>query len=355
MVSRSSSSSSSSSSVESSGLFRHSTDSLGDSVSTAPTFSSSRPRQSSGGVQLPSLKASLIHLPLELPAPPEPLPEAGDRLVLDEDLENAPVGFVIHRMRSLGPALLKSTTETCLFIPPGPSLPQYLRCTLPRPSSLDSAAVSQPSHILGIRSSDSPRTLLLPVHGLLYASASPPLSILSSEPERQPPHPSLPTVPRPDLDAEQARVERLADLPIVEVNVPSSAAFPHLQGWIYLRSPSLLLSSLLPPLPPSHPTPNPPPPPSSLSRILNPTPSPTTTVSPTPSSLSPSPSPEELAVSLSKLASSVLLHHIHLVHGLWGNAVCLQVSDEGLWKTMSAAWKILVAALALKESERRRG
>ncbi|GAA5972472.1 hypothetical protein JCM3765_001211 [Sporobolomyces pararoseus] len=353
MASLSSSASSSFASTSSSGFFQRS---VADSTSTAPDLATPRaPRQpSSQAQQLPSLKASLIHLPLELPCPPEPLPDAGQNLVLDDDLQGAPFGFVIHRMRALGPELLKSTTKTCLFIPPGPTLPQYLRCTLPPLCSSDTASSFRPSHILGIRSSDSPRTLLLPVHGLLFAAASPPLSILSSKPEKQPHHPSLPTVPRPHLDA-QAIAEQKADLPIIEVNVPSSSAFPLLQGWIYLRSPSLLLSSLLPESASAPLTTNPhrpstdSNPPSSLSRLLNPAREEEASppVQPRPQT------PEALTVSISKLPSSVLLKHIHLVHSLWGNVVCLQISEEGLWKTMALAWKILVAALALKERERK--
>ncbi|GAA5985129.1 hypothetical protein JCM5350_000852 [Sporobolomyces pararoseus] len=347
-------SSSSLASTSSSGFFQRSDS---ESTSTAPDVATPRASRqpSSQAQQLPSLKASLIHLPLELPCPPEPLPDAGVGLVLDDDLQGAPFGFVIHRMRALGPELLKSTTKTCLFIPPGPTLPQYLRCTLPPLCSSDTASSFRPTHILGIRSSDSPRTLLLPVHGLLFAAASPPLCILSSKPEKQPHHPSLPTVPRPHLDA-QATAEQKADLPIIEVNVPSSTAFPLLQGWIYLRSPSVLLSSLLPESMSPPPATDPRPlstnstPPSSLSRLLNPARQEEEAA--TPVQHSPQ-TPEALTVSLSKLPSSVLLKHVHLVHSLWGNVVCLQISEEGLWKTMALAWKILVAALALKERERK--
>ncbi|GAA5903185.1 uncharacterized protein JCM6883_002722 [Sporobolomyces salmoneus] len=313
--------------------------SIAESTSTAPDLSTPRATRHSEPSSLPSLKASLIHLPLELPSPPDPLHEVGEGLVLDEDLEGAPLGFVIHKLQTLGPELLKSTTDTVLYLPPGPTLPQWLRCRLPPlSSSSDNASCFRPSHILGIRSTDSDRTLLLPVHGLLFAAASPHLSILSSRPEKQASHPSLPTVPRPQIDSE-AVAEAKADLPIIEINVPSSKAFPLLQGWIYLRSPSLLLQSLLPATPSS---PRRRAPPSSLSHLLNPdeeTPRPQT--------------PEALTVALSQLPSSLLLQHVHLVHNLWGDVVCLGVSDEGLWKTMGLAWKLLVAALALKEKERK--
>ncbi|GAA5911714.1 hypothetical protein JCM5296_000665 [Sporobolomyces johnsonii] len=284
-------------------------------------------------------KASLIHLPLHLPAPPEPFPDVGGDLILDDELEGAPLGFVIGKLRSLGPALLKATTATCLHVPAGPSLPQYLRCTLPPLTNATPAYF--PSHVLAIRSSDSPRTLLLPVHGLLWAASSTPLSILSSQPEKQPAHSSLPNIARPPLSAAD-EANRTTHLPVIDLNLPSSSSFPFLQGWIYLRSPSILLSSLLPPPPPAHsPSPTPP----SLSRLLNPEPV---------SAPAPPKTAEAMTVALSALSSHVLLKHVHLVHGLWSNTVALQIHDDELWKTMGLAWRILVAALALRERERRR-
>jgi len=60
------------------------------------------PPQASQPLRLPSLKASLIHLPLHLPPPPEPFAEVEERLILDDDLQVAPQGFVVHKLRSLG-------------------------------------------------------------------------------------------------------------------------------------------------------------------------------------------------------------------------------------------------------------
>ncbi|GAA5951101.1 hypothetical protein JCM21900_005724 [Sporobolomyces salmonicolor] len=285
-------------------------------------------------------KASLIHLPLHLPAPPEPFPDVAGDLILDDELEGAPLGFVVGKLRSLGPSLLRATTATCLHIPAGPSLPQYLRCSLPPLTNCTSAYF--PSHVLAIRSSDSPRTLLLPVHGLLWAASSTPLSILSSQPEKRPAHSSLPNVARPPVSAAD-EANRTTHLPVIDLNLPSSSAFPFLQGWIYLRSPSIILSALLPPLPLPAPSPSRAPP--SLSRLLN----------PEPVSAPPQPeTPGAMTVALSALSSRILLKHVHLVHGLWSNTVALQISDDELWKTMGLAWRILVAALALRERERRR-
>lgn len=303
-------------------------------------------------------KASSIRLPLHLPAPPEVFDEVDlSSLIVDDELEGAPVGFAVGKLRSVGSSsfppfplhcfsssslplspvagstLLNATTSTSLHVPPGPLLPAYLRVTLPSlPFSGDASPVFLPSHVFAVRSADSPRTLLLPAHGLLWAATSPALSILSCRPEKQPAHPSLPDSSRPADEGESTH------FPVVELNLPSSSTFPCLQGWVYLRSPALLLSSLLP-----TPVPSAPSPPTSLSHLLNPAPK------PAPSLLT----PETLTETLSSVSSQTLLAAIHRVHGLWGNVVALQIGDEDLWKVMGLAWKILVAALALRERERR--
>ncbi|BGP43356.1 hypothetical protein JCM10450v2_007506 [Rhodotorula kratochvilovae] len=300
-----------------------------DSCSTALSSPDLAPQPLPAHATLPPLdplaKASTIRLPLQLPTPPSDFAEVDvGSLVVDDELEGAPVGFAVGKLRQLGPTLA-----------------QYLQVSFPSSSS-PIASVYLPSHILAIHSSDSPRTLLLPVHGLLWAAASAHLAILSSRPKKQRAHPSLPTIPRP-ADGE-------AHLPVIELTLPSSAAFPLLQGWVYLRSPALLLSSLLP-QPPSPPEPSPSTPPSSLSHLLNPS-SPARASSPAPPPPPPQ-TPESLTHALAALPSVTLLRHVHLVHGLWQDAVALQVGDDELWRAMGMAWRILVAALALKERTRR--
>ncbi|GAA5923315.1 hypothetical protein JCM3775_007502 [Rhodotorula graminis] len=323
-----------------------------DSASTAESDYDLSPRPLPVHATLPPLdpraKAGTIRLPLQLPAPPTDLSEVDvSSLVVDDELHGAPVGFAVGRLRQLGAQLLTATTATCLHIPPGPTLAPYLQVSLP-PQSPPIPPVFLPSHVFAIHSTDSPRTLLLPVHGLLWAASSPSLNILSSRPEKQPAHPSLPAQPRPRHGGE-------THLPVIELTLPSSAAFPLLQGWIYLRSPSLLLSSLLPhpPTPSPVAAPSPTSHPSSLSHLLNPS-SPEKRPPPRHTAPSPQHSPSDFTRTLSALSSVVLLRYVHLVHGLWQDTVALQVSDEDLWRAMGVAWRILVAALALKEQERAR-
>ncbi|KAJ8292003.1 Clampless protein 1 [Rhodotorula toruloides] len=330
MMASSCASSSSSGSSPSASFFSRS------SRSTVPSEAQSGIGRLPQQATLPALdaeqKRSTIRLPLQLPSPPAPFPEVDlHSLIVDKELEDAPLGLAIGKMRELGPSLLVSTTSTCLHIPPGPEIPPYLLATVPS-SPAPAPSVFLPSHVLAIRSNDSPRTLLLPVHGLLWAAMSPPLSILSSKPDKQPSHPSLPHVPPPAAFTDSAR----SYLPVVQVSLPSSAAFPLLQAYAYLRSPALLLSSLLPQPPASPAKPAPPP---SLSHLLNPS------TSATPSPSAHQQTPQDLIRSLSSLPVTTLLRHIHLVHGLWQDVVALQIGDAELWRAMALAWKLLVTAL----------
>lgn len=329
-----------------------------ESCSSVESTAVTSPRIASSRIALPPLDAHLknssIHLPNQLPVPPKALVEVDvHQLILDEELESAPRGYVIGNLRQLGehffsrgfpsvrlltfdpltgPSLLTATTSTCLHVPPGPDVGPYMSCTFPS-SNAPVPAVYLPSHVLAIQSLDSAQTLLVPVHGLLWAASSPPLAFLSSSPERQPPHPSLPKTPRPRraTSTEPATVS----LPVVPLRLPSSYACPLIQHWLYTRSPATLLSSLLPsPPPPAQPaSPSP-----SLSRLLNPTPAVEEASSP-PTALS-------LAESLSALSSITLMRHMVLVHGLWQNAVALELSDDQLWHAMGVAWGVLAGALA---------
>ncbi|KAL8283551.1 hypothetical protein RQP46_005654 [Phenoliferia psychrophenolica] len=252
-------------------------------------------------------RQSSINLPTRLPPPPSVAPDVDlSTLAVDPEFEDLPLGFVVAKLRSYGADLLRSATATAVSIPATPILPAYLPCKMPESSIMFPSA--NPFHILAIHSPDAPRTLLLPVHGLLWAAKSPGLSILSSAPEHQPKSSLLPTTPRPTPTS----------LPVLELSLPSSRAVPVLQNWIYISSPSILLQSLLP--------------------------SPPTPIVYT--------SPAVLAAALSHLPSSTLLDRVALVHGLWQNTVALEISDEMLWKGMGFAWSVLIAALAVQERRR---
>jgi hypothetical protein len=166
-----------------------------------------------------------------------------------------------------------------------------------------------PTHIFAVSSPDSTRTLLLPIHGLLWAARSPSLSVISSHPRYQRPHISLPaSLPPSTKDDETA-------LPVVRLHLPSSLAFPLLHSWIYMSSPGALMSSILP-----------------------------------------STSKTDEDQDLSTLSTTILLSRISLLHGLWQDVVALEMGQEAdpeLWKTMREAWSILVGALARAKRQQR--
>lgn len=237
----------------------------------------------------------------------------------------------------IGPELLTSAARTSLSLPLSSTLPPYLSCSIPSYVS-NASPIHTPTHVLAVASSDSNQILLLPVHGLLFASISPLLSILSSKVESQPFHPSLPlSLPpflrKPTIKLESIEGEERIQLPVVQITLPSSKSFPLLQSFIYTRSSTLLLSSLLP-SPTSFSK-------ASLFSILTPT-------------------AASLSHTFSQQSSSLLLTKIHLVHGLWQNVVALEIGEDGsvmgkeLWNVLRNAWLILVGALAIREAERKR-
>ncbi|KAL8276418.1 hypothetical protein RQP46_011170 [Phenoliferia psychrophenolica] len=272
-------------------------------------------------------RGASIRLPTRLPDPPAGLLDVDlSSLILDDGLRDVPIGYFLGKLKELGPQLMQSASVTQIQIPPGKDLPSHIACRvapLP-PNTPSNLGPISPSHVLAIKARDSERTLLLPVHGIVWAARSPGLAILSSGPSLQPASPHLPTTPAPSP----------SHLPVVNITLPSSLAIPFLQGWIYTSSSLFLLSSLLP----KHPTPSPPP--ASLSPLLNPAPPPTPTTA------------ASVAEALSHLHSKELLDRVEVVHGLWQDVVALEIPDEELWSTMSRAWSILVAALGLRERRR---
>ena len=157
----------------------------------------------------------------------------------------------------------------------------------------------------------------MPIHGLLWASKSQALALVSSA-----------DAPMSPSWSQSSDGTPLSYLPVVALTLPSSLSFPLLQGWIYLASPSVLLDALLP-KPTSRPSS-----PTSIPSLLNPT-------------------PLSLSSKLSELPSAIIMEKIQLVHGLWQNVMALEIRDAELWKVMESAWEILVGALALREKRRR--
>ena len=137
---------------------------------------------------------------------------------------------------------------TSLHVPLGPEIPQWLPADVPVHQR--SPAHLAPTHLLAVTAPDAQRTLLLPVHGLLFAAMSRALSIISCAPHLQPSfgqHPNLPRRPAPQVVQHPPRPpsSRRIMLPVVPLNMPSVAAFPLLQSWVYLRDPAVILAALV--------------------------------------------------------------------------------------------------------------
>ena len=224
------------------------------------------------------------------------------------------------RTAGAGTQLRAQASATKLDIPQtaaAPELPEYLTCRPPI-LSLESETFN-PSHVLAIHAPDARRVLLLPVHGLLWASKALELSILSSRPAYQPTHPILPSHPAP---AEPSLAEGEMRLPVVHLQMPSSLAFPLLQSWIYHASPAALLKMLLPPLQPVSP---------SLAPLMN---------------------REVLSVAdeVCRQPKPLLLRHINLVHACWQDGVAIGLTEREYWETLARAWCILLSALATQKA-----
>ncbi|KAK4695488.1 hypothetical protein P7C70_g8542, partial [Phenoliferia sp. Uapishka_3] len=276
-------------------------------------------------------RSTSIRLPLHLPPRPLSTPDVElSALIVDPEFQDLPLGFVIAKLRELGPELLRATQLTHIDVPTSTHLPSHIRCSFPPPSFTRSSAYLLPSHILAIRCSDVTRTLLLPVQGLMWAAMSPGLSLLSSSPNRPSSNKKRPRSPATSTLCSAAELSAASSLlPVVQITLPSNASIRILQSYVTMASTSDLYTRLLP-LPPSSP--------STLANILN---QPSHEVT-----------PSSLAIQLSQLPSKTLLDRVKIVHGLWQNVVALEITDEGMWEVMSNAWSILIAALALRDQRK---
>jgi hypothetical protein len=166
-----------------------------------------------------------------------------------------------------------------------------------------------PSHMLAVYSrqpstTSRRRITLFPFHNIVLASHCANL-------------PNLPTPPK--TKQPEASGSRLT-VPVVPLCIPSPQTFPYLSAFLYTKRTDLLLSSLLPCIPPT-----------SLSAenvdsaVLL-----------------------QFATSLAgTYTPQALLQNVMKVNGLWRNVCALGVFDDRLWDTMDLAWEVLLTALAI--------
>lgn len=212
-------------------------------------------------------------------------------------------------------------------------IPPYLSTT----TSLGHQILARASHILAIRSTNTGEVILQPIHGILFASISPVLSILSSRVEKQPLHSNLPySLPIEVTYPINVGINKLAlFLPVVKLDVPSIRAFVLLETYIYTRSSTGLIQSLLPI----------PPPPFGVDSVYT-----------LPTMVKPSPT------ALSFLSIQMLLESIQLIFDLWQIVIQLEIGenlaigyeqDPGtqIWRVMRYAWIKVVHGLVLKREQ----
>ncbi|CAD6567171.1 MAG: hypothetical protein CYPHOPRED_001467 [Cyphobasidiales sp. Tagirdzhanova-0007] len=295
-----------------------------NSSSSSPSSSSTGPcccnHTRLGHAQPPpqlQLRTPSFSLPLTLPRPDSVQSLDYASLIFDDHLQHIPIPYILDSLHVQGPSLLRSVRDTSICIPETLSttpLPPFLRVNLPSDPSATATATATvsttwPDYVLAITSTDSSKTLLLPVHGLVLATHTKALKALSK------------TWPVPQ---EQVAHPDATCLPLVSLHLPSAAAFALLIPYFYTLDNAALLSSLLPlPLNHSHSH--------SHSLLLADT-------------------PTVLAARLSFVDQPILLNHLHNLHQLWLTAVALGAARDGLWKTMEIAWAVLVGALAVKEA-----
>lgn len=186
----------------------------------------------------------------------------------------------------------------------GGELPEYVDIATKEARSV--------THLLALTDSsaatpeEGKRGMLLPIHGLIYASNLVSLSTLG---------------PSAIYDDEE-RADGVARIPVVKVSVPSPAAFGTLHRYLYTRCPATLLSELVP------------------LRFLS------------RNWLSGKPDSRGAMEKLSLLPIGTLLNYARLVQQTWANAVAVGVPDRRFWAIMDRAWDMLVGSVALHRSKR---
>ena len=156
-----------------------------------------------------------------------------------------------------------------------------------------------PTHLIAVYSQASgmqkQRVSLHPIHGLVMATNC---ALLPPLPRSEPHVSDYPGC--------------MTSLPVIPLALKSPETFSMLVEYLYTQNSDSLLRSMLPiagfgDIPP----------PAKLSR--------------------------ELGQSCAPITLQV---HLYRIHGLWSNITALGVFDDGLWRLMELAWKVLQDALA---------
>ncbi|KAJ1310416.1 hypothetical protein OPQ81_007150 [Rhizoctonia solani] len=217
---------------------------------------------------------------------------------IDPELEGVPVAFVRNRVCAISKEILEMLVTcvptTALTNP----LPRTLDCIVRHPSPESSML---PTHYLVVynpRTPDQPGKLY-PAHSLVLATQCAAL-------------PSFGPTTR------ELRDDNSFTVPLLGLPLPAPNHFGPLYTFLHDHSANALLAALLP-LPHA-----------AFGRI----------------SLEIDGITERLSHALSDwLSLRALLSTLKTIHGVWANAAALHVDNERLWKILSFAWRVLVAAV----------
>jgi len=226
-----------------------------------------------------------LKLPIQLPRP--------DALCQPPSLptqSNVPLSYTMEKMRSLGPCLLNSSSRSKII------LPDDTRCSLPNRLRIDSSSLEKgdirPSHVLAIHGQKDAKTILLPIHDLVYSQNCLALSDLLDDDDRS------------------------RGLPVVHILLPNTSTFPLIHAQLTSPSPSLLLSRLLPKV--DH------------SSLMN-------------------PSPSSHSQLLSKQCDNeTLLIAIGQQNDFWKNLIALGCCNDEIWNVLRLAYGIILSALVIR-------
>lgn len=148
-----------------------------------------------------------------------------------------------------------------------------------------------PSIVLTVAFDDYDTELAVPAHALVWAATGSPRLT-----------PCLDLLARPPCPPETEHVQPFLHLPTFSLHLPSCEAWPLLHDYIYLQLTEGLLEELV--------------------------------------NNAASTSDGEAADAV-KARRQADVRRLDLVRKLWLNVVALELTDEGLWRTMSDAWQIL--------------
>ena len=155
--------------------------------------------------------------------------------------------------------------------------------------AVNAPAYLPPSIVLLVTFDDHDTELAIPAHALVWAATGPPrltpcLDLCPPSPPRE-------------------HVRRSLHLPTFSIRLPSSEAWPLLHDYIYLQSREGLLEELV--------------------------------------NGAAAASSDGEASDAVKARRQADVRRLDLVRKLWLNVVALEIVDDGLWRTMSDAWRIL--------------